>query len=557
MLSRDPSVQHDEDSIKVAKSILQGERAEMCSSMPLYWSKTDKGSFKEPPAYSDLTVCDDTDNEGNSIYKMMQKRQGRKRKLASLTEACTRKWKVSVKVSSVTSRSTLSNPELRPMYCAAILPSYVQCGQTVTIESARIRDKEEGLREYLGSYDCRATAINSAMSFEAMDKKDVKVGKETGPGRAKRINVGRSRLIWSKAKMSSSKASFSSLLTGQKLDASAQKRPKDIKVTIKLNGKVLSDIVENEADQKRNSGNSFSEKTSWSKAKINNAIAAVCGEIVSNSEDVKVEELPAKAQCTFDPEDYLELLVKDIKDQGKEGSPQHFSDIQELSKEIVFSDGSTIPQYIRPKLCSLPLDEGFLRSFCNKPGTLKGSSILPKLLSSIASSETKHGDLCTVCWTGSDTHQVLKCLQCGLLSHRECCLDPGDYVTNSENNLVWRCAVCKAAPPKDILPKVSKTDTDNQTNCIIALQTISPSNVGRKSRRTSRIPTRFKEEHDVEEKKCTSPIIPDKDPGPKCTLCPHSGKNYLLIIVHHWHRGRGFLKIHHRLALYFVLQEVL
>ena len=89
-----------------------------------------------------------------------------------------------------------------------------------------------GLRGSLGSYDCRATALNTSMSFEAMDN----VGAKTASGRSKRISVGRTRRIWSEASTKYSKPTLSSFLTGKKFDASAYKRPKDIKVSVILNG---------------------------------------------------------------------------------------------------------------------------------------------------------------------------------------------------------------------------------------------------------------------------------------------------------------------------------
>jgi hypothetical protein len=82
--------------------------------MPLYWSKIDKDgsyTYKEPPAFSDLATNDDGVEDEKSIYEIMQKREQRKRKIEQLSESCTRKWKVSVKVANVTSRSVLTRQE--------------------------------------------------------------------------------------------------------------------------------------------------------------------------------------------------------------------------------------------------------------------------------------------------------------------------------------------------------------------------------------------------------------------------------------------------------------
>ena len=208
ILPYDPWLKHDKKSIHLAKSILAAERAELCSSMPLYWDKLDNGTFQEPPAFVDLKeIGFSNDIIDESIYGRMKKREQRKRKIEELSNACTRKWKISVKVTNASSRSNLTRPERKPMCLMAELPSYVQHGQSLTIESASIKDKEEGLRNSLGSYDCRATAMNTGMSFHAMDN----VGAKPTSGRSKRISVGRTRLIWTEASTKYSKPIFSCL----------------------------------------------------------------------------------------------------------------------------------------------------------------------------------------------------------------------------------------------------------------------------------------------------------------------------------------------------------
>ena len=83
------------------------------------------------------------------------------------------------------------NPtKIEPIYCQASFPSSVQIGKIVALETAMQMDND-GLASSLGSYDCRAGATNPAMSFQAMDD----VTKIDAAGRAKKINVGRTRLI--------------------------------------------------------------------------------------------------------------------------------------------------------------------------------------------------------------------------------------------------------------------------------------------------------------------------------------------------------------------------
>ena len=395
----------------------------------------------------------------------------------------------------------------------AVFPAYVQCGQSLTIESAQIKDKEEGIRELLGSYDCRATTTNPSMSFDAMDNEDYKPTKYGG-GRSKRINIGRSRLIWSKVRMRSSKPLFTSILTGQRLDAATYKRPKDLKVTVRLNGKVLSEVDE-EGTSKTSTHSISTDKVTWSTSKVHRAVMDACGEKVEpvTPEIVESEELLHTAECSFDPEDYLNKLVKRIKSQTtKNASVKDKSDFVRIEGV----DSISLPSFSQPVFSCLPLEDGFMRTHCDKYGTLKGLPTLHKLLSELAMVD-RADPVCTVCWTGSETYAVLKCMKCGLFLHRQCSLDGGADESSSANGPSWKCAVCKGTPYIQTLPKLL---TQKHEENLPHLPQGS-----RKSQRTSRLPTRFKETKEEDGKEHTSlKGIAVKSSIPKCTLCPHSGK---------------------------------
>ena len=508
--------------------------------MPLYWDKLDKGSFQEPPAFVDLKgeEFSNDDSTYDSIYSRMKKREQRKRKTEDLSNACTRKWKISVKVANISSRSKLTLPESRPMCLIAELPSYVFSGQSLTIESAAIKDREENLRSSLGSYDCRATALTTGMSFEAMDA----FGSKTSGGRSKRVSVGRTRLIWTEASMKYSKPTFSSLLTGEKLDAAAYKRPKDVKVNVVLNGKLISNTIDEETCKPRNF--MFAEKCTWSKNQVHKAVTTASeSTFTPNTKDSEKQYFPENAQCSLDAEEYFNSLVRNMKKKHntKGKLPQEVNDDPlDLVSEASVGSGELVPSYARPKFNCLPLDDGYLRIYCDKPGTLKGSTELPKLLSSLSS---KNSDpLCTVCWTGSETYKVLECLKCGILCHRDCCLDGGAYDTNRKQDVGWICAVCNGVPYKEYLPKKSSlVHCSDKSIGLLSFDSSTKSLASRKSRRTSRLPTRFKEND--KDKYITSPGSASSPPSeidghllvdtiiPKCTLCPHSGKFHEMIKV--------------------------
>jgi len=128
------------------------------------------------------------------------------------------------------------NPiRINPIYCQASFPSSVQIGKIVALETAMQIDND-GLASSLGSYDCRTGATNPAMSFQAMDD-DTNMD---AAGRPKKINVGRTRLVWSSIQFgNNNKISYTSLTCEQKMDTALYKRPQEARVPVSLNGNVL------------------------------------------------------------------------------------------------------------------------------------------------------------------------------------------------------------------------------------------------------------------------------------------------------------------------------
>lgn len=526
-----------------AKRILQAERAETCSSMPLYWQKIDKNNFSEPPAFADLSSDDssessdgisDYQNKMSTFHKRMRIRKKRKRKFESLSAASTRTWKISVKVAGVTSRGSISYTEKKPMYTIASFPTYVQSGQSLTLESAQLKDEKEGLRKFLGSYDCRATATNRAMSFDAMNDLEVKT-KEGN--RSKRINVGRTRLVWAKASLGSSKVAYTSLLSGQKLDAGGYKRPKEVKVTVRLNSRILSVVpisngeksANDDTKQKRSSGNIFSGKIKWSAAKVTEAVNFVCKDALPHEDTLndsghnnQAEVLDTKnSMCMFEKEDYIKNLAKTIKGKyslEKKAVAGVNTDVNTDANVILQSwkDGL---KFIDPVFMCLPLEDGYLRVACVKPGSMVSSSVgslfTPKKESA---AEANRSNVCTVCWTGSGTYQVLRCINCSLTVHQDCCFDPGEFETDDASNLIWSCSMCStfssefnASPP-------------NHSGAILT------NSGSRKSQRKHRLPNRYKVKGDDNDLDWTQ-MKKNYKTNYKCTLCPHYGKEMPVFVL--------------------------
>ena len=195
------------------------------------------------------------------------------------------------------------------MHLIAAFPDYIQTGESMSIEEAGKMDEQNNF--YLGSYDCRASAPHSSMSYQAMRivKKDV---------RAKRIiNVGRTRLIWSSFhQAANNKIVFTSDLTGEKLIAQSSKRALNAKVFIKLNGKVLTTTSTRLEKPSTNGqrGKNTLEKIKW---KDQDVLGAIRRTLDNREDDVPSTELVFSSQknnlyCTFNPEKYHEALTNQL-----------------------------------------------------------------------------------------------------------------------------------------------------------------------------------------------------------------------------------------------------
>lgn len=505
-----------------SEKILQGERAETCSKMPLYWDKVDGNVFEEPPAFVKDEDIEEKlpDAKDFSMYTYMKERSNRKRKIEELTKACSRNWKISVKFANTSSRSNLAPNVKNAMFLLAEFPSYVQNGQALTYESALLKDKEEGLREKLGSYDCRATALTTSMSFDAMES-------TKGPkaaGRSKRLNVGRTRLIWSGVSNAGNKLNFSSLLSGEKLDSGSYKRPKDVKVMIRLNGNIIQAEMEEDFDKKRNR-EIFSEKYSWSSSKVSQAIETACPTVNDVSTVTEQREegdedgpcyFPENVHCTMDCIGYFGSLMESKK------VPNEQTNIKTPSGMFSFD---------RPQFICMPVDEGYLRVFPSHPGNFRPIKGLEKMLSKVAASSngTDISQIlsnvrsspskklhCSVCWLPHfPKNKVYQCQKCDMPCHISCCQGRPIYEKKSDIPSSWICAVCDNTPYTEVL----RQKPENSGPSLL-----SPS---RKSQRSPKVPVRYKDnEFKIEGSFWYNSYQTksNKTDLPKCTLCPHSGK---------------------------------
>jgi len=560
ILRREPWLRFDKKSIRKAKAMVEAERAEISACMPLYWDKVDKASPFNPPAFIknsvDEILIDKGDKSSTELTVLHRAKVENKRKLdlKALVQSCTRKWNVSVRVGGVSSRSSLfgsspsnnslnfeindSSTKIEPLYCQASFSSLVQIGKIVALETAMQMDND-GLASSLGSYDCRAGATNPSMSFQAMED----ITKKDAAGRAKKINVGRTRLIWSGIRFgNNNKVSYTSLTSGQKLDTTSYKRPREVKVAVSLNGELLemppadgrspskkpihlAVFPEGPPSPVQKINNSFSGNIVMVEESIKNASSSCVQtrgkkSVVSKRNSSKIEG--EYAMCMLDGEAFAKFVSKKPK----------FSRTSKIKKEDQFVPmkygGTSILKHIPAQLTCLPLDDGFFRTYREVSGNLQATSV-HHLLNLVARNSVKEEILCSICWTGNKTGPVLKCVSCDLLAHSDCCYDHGNFISETEVKheercalqasgklrevMPWRCSVCQDSLKPIYKPQPSSDDKSGLPLC-----------GSRKSSRTLKTPARFNDDADIDKNSFLQKKKPRKPrPNPKCALCPHSG----------------------------------
>ena len=501
----------------------QIDHSETFSRLPFYWKNAKSNSLinnscdiKCHMPYNKYVAENDTD-EDEEFYKfnITQMKAHERRNIAI---SCTQKWKISLRVGGVSSRSTLfpmsivlnEDPKklprdtrkvLRPMLRTASLPPSVVTGETVATEKAEELDNE-GLAYSLGSYDCRV------LEKLTNPKKDF--------SRSKKVEVGRNRLMWSNIDQagepifptSRTKVSYLSLITGQKIDEKKSRRHTEIKVGVRISGVLLTEealedqplttanprkrkhstrLVENETPalnrplvfdtrtvDEIDSAFNFHHVTLAKKmSECGNGHAT---KNATNDSDVVCLDTGVKLPTCVDKLEIVSALKKFDQKRSVEEKKRN-----NLSHSVV-----------RPRFACVPLEDGVLRTVCLQAGNMTRVDANECIKEAMTA---KTGKICSVCWSdeGDGEDCVLECVDCGVLAHANCCHDKGDFFSNEESNGTsirrWRCAVCTHF-----------------------------TRLKSKPRRASKMPSRF---DDCETNE--SPYNTRDAPSPVCSLCPHAG----------------------------------
>lgn len=573
-----------------AKLLSDPKQAETLSHLPYHWGKRDRGhpynSTDQPidkPSADEKKEDDGGHlvNGGDFEMRKLAESRSNARTQIDLATSCVRKWKISMKVGGVSSRSTLfpsqsviatkgdQVPEntrkvFRPMLSMASLPQSVQSGKTVPMEKASQMDKA-GFAHSLGSYDCRFT--DALLNSKARN-------------RSKQIEVGRTRTMWSNLiqgdepflpSTRGNKVNFNSLLTGQRLDLSKCKRPKEVKVGVRLNGRI---IMEEALEDLPTTTASSSRKRKISTRQADNEggkslkssliqcpesrtdeeidIALHKHSIGETQEERALNRSTANGSVVYlelgsqpsshsdiDRNDIIATLLKfnQKKATQKKLKPSASSDTISTETTPANLGGSqVIKQSNPPRFACVPLEDGLMRTVCLNAGNMSGAAV-HQVLCEVAEQES--GKKCSVCWSdeGEGKEGVQECVTCGLLAHSNCCRDKGEFSiasnggsSNASDSIQNQQGHTNgdAKGPKSVVTADGECSNDHdqpiyQWQCAVCCRYKEA-----KPRRQQRMPSRYVDGETYTSSKDT----PDNDtvnnrsaniPGPRCSLCPHRG----------------------------------
>jgi len=391
----------------------------------------------------------------------------KRRKIAAIRSCTKHRW-VSVKVNGSSSRSTIfsdlqmDNNSRYGRLLEATLPAEVQSGRIMTAAKAL------KIAQNLGSYDSRH-GLSTLSS--------------TGKS-ANRLSCGRTRLIWTEKSPSDQpqKVFFSSLLTGVRLEGAGQKRPRDIKLAIRVGGEIFG-------------SHSSSEETAVHKALFfENFPVATRSKLLIDAVD------HPNAQCMMDDEQFVNNVLNDASRSGSDRGKARGRSVS-----------------LQPVLHCLPDSNGLIGVVCTFPGKISISSVHECFNRAAKEPPLR---LCTVCWAPDvDQDNLVKvCSDCGVLVHLSCCYDKGETrtstsIVDNEEERTWRCSVCCH-------------QSQSESNLGSKGPSIPGIEQAKKSKRKSRLPQWLQDSH-IDESLATGRLgsgVGDlKSPKIKCALCPYQG----------------------------------
>ena len=380
---------------------------------------------------------DDPGLPGELTLRMYKQVQERKRKRQSMELANKKTKQVSFRFGSTSSRSSIFpdasiEDDSRLLLLPAKFPKILQDG-------ARISGPDVVQRALdLGSYNCRPVPPEALTSKDTSSKN--------------RIFVGRTRLVWSEKeghRSSSQRVPYRSLLTGDRLDATAAKRPLRIRVAIRLNGALLSskDPSTKKTAAVLNTALSKDEPFSYGNKVINDALDAVCVDSDTGIGD--------HSQCSLSGERLLmeasrQLLVHDEAAASSQVTRMRQVILIQRQTADAPTDqvvGQDQLFFVPPWIDCVPTEDGLVSVICTKPGEIDWER-----LSMESSCDSEHSvsslifrelaselECCSICWSFDSVLRhdgsSVKCNTCNVRVHASC-------LPTKQGDAPWMCQVC-------------------------------------------------------------------------------------------------------------------
>jgi len=454
----------------------------------------------------------------------------------------------------------------------ASLPASVQNGRSITMDLA-ISNELDGTAEILGTYDCRPT--NLAEAYDDLLEQSNEVQQKHF---SKRINVGRTRIIWSTVPRDAFgrpvpyqsgpgvRIPYQSMISNSKLEATAYKRPREVTVGVVMNGVYYRDGGEmddeafalelaatsslSRSNKRRRTRRSTFLEEIRSTQRRSSALTSLL-----SLEDIEFECRDpyrnhfGNATVTLQRDQFRDAMKRRVakerktkkvtpKSQKSTKSSSSSSDPSQPSSSLIplHFNATNVLQYVAPEMDCFPLDDGSMRTCCVFPGRMKQGVNVHEFLK-LLSAQTPSNDnetpigvpssspRCTICWETSNT---VECVSCGIVAHLECCHDTDTSAPSSNS---WKCPVCShlAQHGSSVAKSLIEARTSTAHDIGIAAH---------KPRRSQKRPSKFDDDAFQYESKFLNNSNGNKESKsssaknntktvheffPKCQLCPHVG----------------------------------
>ena len=523
------------------------DNAEALSHLPFSWNVKMKANIESPALSHRMDRHSKNSTTTQGSFAKLNEDKTRINEQRNFSMACLRKWKISAKVEGVSTRSSLfpspivlnlnttdktRRKVIRPMLCKATLSEEIQTGKRISIKEASELDKE-GLSRRLGSYDCRFTdkLINQ---------------KSDTPNKSKQVEVGRTRLIWSNLVEGCAPSTtsmpyrivYNSLITGRRVDPSKISRPREIKVGVRLRGKLIQEEATEDVPEVTAS---FSKKRKHSTRQSSESEDVERRQSIQISELRTDEDIKDAFDFTLDganpSQDKLVLetstrngaivylnLVPEPNSVAPIDHRKVITLLVKLNKHMktkhcqddTISSHHSINRYAMPRFSTVNPNSESAHNVCVSSGKMPSTPVHELLCDESRAYPTLR---CSVCWSDQGIGQdgVHECSSCGLFAHLTCCFDVGEIVpTFNGNDQHYKPAL------DAVVNGHVHSSGQNKWRCAVC------SRYTEKSKRNTRLPSRFTtdmiqdQSNQLSESGVTN-AAPKNIAGPRCTLCPHRG----------------------------------